>query len=54
MDKCIVKEKRTRVYLYTGNMKELPNILYTARCQDSTIEELTMEEELEKNYSGWE
>lgn len=54
MDKCIVKEKRTRVYLYTGNMKELPNILHTARCQDSTIEELTMEEELEKNYSGWE
>ncbi len=54
MDKCIVKEKRTRVYLYTGNMKELPNILYTAGCQDSTIEELTMEEELEKNYSGWE
>lgn len=54
MDKCIIKEKRTRVYLYTGNMKELPNILHTARCQDSTIEELTMEEELEKNYSGWE
>lgn len=54
MDKCIVKEKRTRVYLYTGNMKELPNILYTAQCQDSTIEELTMEEELQKDYSGWE
>lgn len=54
MNKCIIKEKRTRVYLYTGDMKELPNILYTAGCQDSTIEELTMEEELEKNYSGWE
>lgn len=54
MEKCIAREKRNRVYLYTGSMKELPNILYTAGCWDSTIEELTMEEELEKDYSGWE
>ena len=54
MDKCILEDKQTRVYLYTGNMKELPNILQTAQCRDSTIEELTMEEELEKDYSGWE
>lgn len=54
MDKCIVKEKQSRVYLYTGNMKKLPNILCTAKCWDCTIEELTMEEELEEDYSGWE
>lgn len=54
MNKCIVKERRNRVYLYTGNMKELPNILHIAECLNATIEELTIEEELEKNYSGWE
>lgn len=54
MSKCIAKERRNRVYLYTGNMKELPNILHTAECLDVTIEELTIEEELEKDYSGWE
>lgn len=54
MDKCVAKEKRNKVYLYTGNMKELPDVLRTAGCRDCTIEELTIEEELEEDYSGWE
>ena len=54
MTDCIVQERRSRVYLYTGNMKELPDILRAAGCRDCTIEELTIEEELEEDYSGWE
>jgi len=54
MDKCIAEEKRKRVYLYKGEMKNIPDILNTSGCRDCTIEELTMEEELEEDYSGWE
>lgn len=41
-------------YLYQGSMEELPAILNEARGKDFTVEELTLEEELEENYSRWE
>ena len=35
-------------------MEELPAILNEAGGRDFTVEELTLEEELEEDYSRWE
>lgn len=42
-----------KTYLYKGDMKKLAQLLYHAECQDWTVEELTLTEELEGDYARW-
>ncbi len=47
--------KRTgeRTYLYEGSMRELPKLLEEAGARDFLVEELTLEEEIDGDYSRW-
>lgn len=54
MDKVAELGEEKAAYLYQGAMEELPAILNQAGGRDFTVEELTLEEELEKDYSRWE
>lgn len=44
-------EKR---WLYKGGMQELVHILDVAECEDWTVENVTLEEQLDADMSGWE
>lgn len=54
MDKVADMGEEKAAYLYGGAMEELPAILNEAGGRDFTVEELTLEEELEEDYSRWE
>lgn len=54
MDKVADLGEEKAAYLYQGAMGELPGILGEAEGRDFTVEELTLEEELDADYSRWE
>lgn len=54
MEKVADLGEEKGAYLYSGSMEELPAILREAAGKDFTVEELTLEEELEADYSRWE
>ena len=54
MDKVADMGEEKAAYLYGGAMEELPAILNEAGGRDFTVEEPTLEEELEEDYSRWE
>jgi len=41
------------VFWYQGEMKSLPNFLHRSGCKDFTIDEMTLEEELNMDFSRW-
>lgn len=53
MEKVADLGEEKGVYLYAGSMEELPAVLREAGGRDFTVEELTLEEEMEADYSRW-
>lgn len=49
----IGKRADERTYLYEGSMKELPQLIEEVGARDFIVEELTLEEEINRDYSRW-
>lgn len=49
----IGKRGGEKTYLYEGAMRELPQLLEEAGARDFIVEELTLEEEIDGDYSRW-
>lgn len=54
MDQLISQQDNKGVYLYQREMKMLPSILAEVECEDFIVEDMTLEEELEMDFSRWE
>lgn len=54
MDQCIREDYGRTVFLYTEDMDKLPELLKRLRPMDFIVEEMTLEEEVEEDYSRWE
>lgn len=50
---CIGKKPDRETYLYSGDMERLPRILELAAGGDFFVEELTFEEEFNRDYTRW-
>lgn len=48
------EQKYTVTYRYTGTMQELLDILQELQCEDFTVEDITLREELDEDYLRWE
>ncbi len=53
MAQCISKKQGRKTYLYNGKAAELLEILNVSGAKDFLVEELTLEEELSKDYARW-
>ncbi|MBR1931648.1 MAG: ATP-binding cassette domain-containing protein [Lachnospiraceae bacterium] len=54
MERCIRERKGEIVFLYKGDPQMLLLFLYKADCEDWSVEDLTLEEELDRNFERWE
>jgi ABC-type multidrug transport system ATPase subunit len=41
------------IYLYSGDMRRLPDLIRQSECRDFVIEEMTFEEEIDMDFSRW-
>lgn len=53
MERCIAERRGEKVYLYKGDSQMLFLLLYKADCEDCIVEEMTLEEELDRNFDRW-
>ncbi len=53
MEKCIAIRRDRMYYLYTGDCRQLCDVIMQSGCKDLIIEELTLEEELDQDYTRW-
>ena len=51
---CISRYDGKTVHYYKGDMQRLALILYYAACEDWAVEELTLREELDGDFSRWD
>ena len=49
----IGKRADERIYLYEGSMNDLPQLIEEVGARDFIVEELTLEEEINRDYSRW-
>lgn len=54
MDQCIGEHNGHTSFLYRGDMKKLSDQLKRLGSKDFAVEEMTLEEELEMDFSRWE
>lgn len=54
MEQCIEEHGNKKIYLYKREMNRLADILSKSECSDWIVEEMTLEEELESDFSRWE
>lgn len=53
MEKCIAIRRDRMYYLYSGDSCRLCDVIMQSGCEDLIIEELTLEEELDQDYTRW-
>ena len=53
MAKCIAVRRDERIYLYKGDVQMLFAVLYKADCEDCMIEDMTLEERIDRDFSRW-
>ncbi len=53
MERCISERRGEKVFLYKGDSQMLFLLLYKADCEDCTVEDMTLEEELDRNFDRW-
>lgn len=54
MDQFLFCRRNVNYYLYCGDMVLLPEYLKCSGCLDCSVEELTLEEEINRDYARWE
>lgn len=54
MEQCVSERKDHASFLYRGDMKKLPNLLERLDGRDFVVEEVSLEEQLDMDFSRWE
>lgn len=54
MEQCLKEQNKCSVFVYNGDPQQLPTLLNATHPTDILIDEMTLEEELEQDFSRWE
>lgn len=54
MEQCVSEREGRASFLYRGNMKGLPNLLSRLGDADFVVEEMSLEEQFDLDFSRWE